>query len=72
MIHSSSDNYIIKFIYIVIISFYDPSHHKWITIHGNGTFISPGIIIIDWVILNKPSGKNVTSFHFHELVISLF
>lgn len=27
------------------------------TIHGNGTFLSPGIVIIDWKILKDPSSK---------------
>lgn len=33
------------------------SQHKYMTLTGNGTFLSPGIIILDWRVLNDPTSK---------------
>lgn len=45
------------FTFETIEHFLSYSKHKWMTITGNGTFLSPGIIIIDWKVLNDPSSR---------------
>lgn len=47
------------------------SGHKWMTIHGNGTFISPGILVIDWKVLRAPTGLKMLIIDGIQVLLNL-